>query len=294
MVKMTLQKQWDVLSLLKITTDHFIGKQMDEARLQVEYLLAHTLQLNRMDLYLNFDRPVTPNELDHFRDLCKRKLQGEPLQYILGSEQFLGLKFKTDSRALIPRPETEVLIELVFEALKERENQARRVLDIGTGTGCIAISMANLFKTSDVVAVDVSEQALALAKENALEIGVENQVEFHCCDALNDAFHERFFQGFDVIISNPPYIPIREKDELQVEIKAYEPEIALFVEEGFEFYRKIASDANKMLNSGGLLAFEIHCEGKDDIEEILNRKAFSNINFHKDYSGLYRVVIAEK
>jgi release factor glutamine methyltransferase len=286
--------KWDVLSLIQVTTRHFLEKQVDEARLQVEYMLADVLNLNRMDLYLNFDRPITPTELETFRKYCKRKLNGEPLQYILGNQDFMGLSFKTDARGLIPRPETELIIEEIVNAVSAKNMASPRILDIGTGSGCIAITLAKLIQDSRLLAVDVSDEALALAKENAARLSMSNSVQFECLDVLNKTFPTSFTEEFDVIVSNPPYIPIREKSELQVEVRQFEPSIALFVEDGLEFYHKITSDAKDMLSSGGLLVFEIHCEAKDEMESILNQHEFRSVTFKKDYSGLYRVALAEK
>lgn len=287
-------KQWDVLSLVKVTTEHFQQKYIDEARLHVEYMLAHVMHLNRMELYLNFDRPVSPSELEQFRLLCKRKLKGEPLQYILGTQDFFGLTFKTDHRGLIPRSETEMLVEFVLDEIHKKNLVSPSILDIGTGSGCIAISMAYKLQNSRVVAVDVSTEAIELAKENAVDLGFSEKVEFICLDALNNEFNQSFSEGFDVIISNPPYIPLHEKEELQVEVRDFEPDVALFVNEGSEFYRKITHDANVMLNPGGILAFEMHSEGKETIEAILIEHNFTDLRFEKDLSGFYRVAIANK
>ncbi len=286
--------KWEVLSLIQVTTRHFLEKQVDEARLQVEYMLADVLNLNRMDLYLNFDRPITLTELETFRTYCKRKLNGEPLQYILGNQDFMGLSFKTDARGLIPRPETELIIDEIVNMVSAKNMASPRILDIGTGSGCIAITLAKLIRDSRLYAVDVSDEALALAKENAARLGMSHSVQFECLDVLNSTFPTSFTEEFDVIVSNPPYIPIREKNELQVEVRKFEPSIALFVEDGLEFYHKITSDAKDMLSSGGLLVFEIHCEAKDEIESILNQHEFKSVTFKKDYSGLYRVALAEK
>jgi release factor glutamine methyltransferase len=290
------EKLWDVVSLLKTSADHFKQKGIDDARLNVELLLSHILALKRFDLYLNFDRPVSPRELEQFRGLVRRRLGGEPLQYIIGYEEFFGLRFKVDKRVLIPRPETELLVESVIDELG-KPAEPMSILDVGTGSGCIAVALAKTLQSASITAVDVSEEALELAQENAALNGVSEKIRFLQADALSPDFAALFSapsKPFDALVSNPPYIPISEKNSLQKEVRDHEPERALFVKTGFEFYEKLSSDAQTLLKPKGLLAFELHADGGESVKAIAAKHGFQNLTLKKDYSGLTRILLARK
>ncbi len=292
---MTAEKAWDVVSLLKTSADFFKQKGIDDARLNVELLLSHVLKMRRFDLYLNFEQPITPSELQTFRDLCKRRMSGEPVQYILGEEEFFGLKFAVDKRVLIPRPETEQLVEqIISDAPKLSDGDSLRLLDIGTGSGCIAVALAKCIEHATLVAVDVSPDALNVAKRNAQTNDVAHKIEFRELDVLSATFAAQFSETFDVIVSNPPYIPEAEKATLQPEVRDHEPHLALFSKTGFEFYEKISSDARALLRDGGRLYFELHADGAEKTSEILTRNGFQDIQLLQDYSGMTRIAVAVK
>lgn len=289
------EKQWDVVSLIKASSDFFAQKNIDEARLNSELLLAHTLNLKRFDLYLYFDRPVSEKERAEFRELCKRRLKGEPVQYITGEQEFFGYPFFVDKRVLIPRPETELLVEASIEALESlSEAEEIRILDIGTGSGCIAITLAKKLANARITAVDFSKDALSIAAKNAEKNEVLDRITFVEADALSVDFSEQFKESFDLIISNPPYIPEREAETLQIEVRDYEPHMALFVAEGFEFYEKISRDAMALLKPGGHLFFELHADGAERVKSTLEDLKFCNIQILKDYSGILRMAWAQK
>jgi release factor glutamine methyltransferase len=289
---MTEEKLWDVVTLLKTSADFLKQKGIDEARLNAEWLLARVLDLKRFDLYLNFDRPVSPKERERYRELIRRRLSGEPLQYILGETEFFGITLKVDKRALIPRPETELLVEEVINELSKSES-LMKILDVGTGSGCIAIALAKTLKASHITAVDSSPDALALAKENAELTGTHEKITFIEADALLPDFAQRFAEPFDALVSNPPYIPIAEKPTLQKEL-TFEPEQALFTQTGFEFYEKLCADAKTLLKPNGLLAFELHADGSATVKAIAEKHGFKNIELKKDYSGHTRMLLARK
>ncbi|MFQ3599604.1 MAG: peptide chain release factor N(5)-glutamine methyltransferase [Chloroherpetonaceae bacterium] len=289
---MTEEKLWDVVSLLKTSADFLKQKGIDDARLNAEWMLAHVLNLKRFDLYLNFDRPVSPKERERYRELVRRRLAGEPLQYILGETEFFGILLKVDKRALIPRPETELLVEEVINELSKAPSPVQ-VLEVGTGSGCIAIALAKSLQGVQVVAVDISPDALALAKENAELTKTIEQIKFVEADALAPDFARRFTEPFDALVSNPPYIPIAEKATLQKEL-SHEPERALFTQTGFEFYEKLCADAQTLLKPNGLLAFELHADGGEKVKSIAAQHAFKNITLKKDYSGHVRMLLARK
>ncbi len=289
---MTEEKLWDVVSLLKTSADFLKQKGIEDARLNAEWMLAHVLGLKRFDLYLNFDRPVSPKERERYRELVRRRLAGEPLQYILGETEFFGIALKIDRRALIPRPETELLVEEVINDLSKATSPVR-VLEVGTGSGCIAIALAKSLRGGQLAAVDVALDSLALAKENAELTKTIEQIQFIEADALAPDFAQRFTEPFDALVSNPPYIPIAEKSTLQKEL-SHEPERALFTQTGFEFYEKLCADAQTLLKPNGLIAFELHADGGEKVKSIAAQHAFKNITLKKDYSGHVRMLLARK
>ncbi|ACF12558.1 protein-(glutamine-N5) methyltransferase, release factor-specific [Chloroherpeton thalassium ATCC 35110] len=291
---MSQSQNWTVLSLLKASSDFFAQKNIDDARLNAELLLAHTLNLKRMDLYLKFDMPVTEQERQTFRELCKRRLEGEPVQYIIGNQDFFGLTLDVDSRVLIPRPETELLVEEALNSLSQLDfgDEKIKILDIGTGSGCIALAFASQLSNAEILAVDVSSEALALAKQNSEKNKLKSEVRFLNIDMLSAHFYDEVPGSYHLIISNPPYIPIAERDSLQVEVRNFEPAIALFVQQGFEFYEKIAQEAARLLKPNGLLCFELHADGATKVNIILKKNGFEQIRFVQDYAGFSRIAIA--
>ncbi|NTW49419.1 MAG: peptide chain release factor N(5)-glutamine methyltransferase, partial [Chlorobiales bacterium] len=223
-----------------------------------------------------------------------RRLKGEPLQYITGEQEFFGYPFFVDRHVLIPRPETELLVEAAIEALESiSKEEELRILDIGTGSGCIGITLAKKLPNARITAIDLSGDALGVARKNAEKNEVSERITFIEADALSPDFALQFKEPFDLIISNPPYIPAREAESLQIEVRNYEPHTALFVAEGFEFYEKISHDALTLLKPGGHLFFELHADGAARVKTIFERLGFSNIQILKDYSGILRMAFAQ-
>ncbi|NTW68758.1 MAG: peptide chain release factor N(5)-glutamine methyltransferase [Chlorobiaceae bacterium] len=288
------RKEWQVVELLKKTADFFIEKQVDEARLTAELLLGRVIGKSRLELYLHYSRPVYEDELERFRQLCRQRLEGRPVQYILEEQCFYGLDYSVDERVLIPRPETELLVEYALELLGFSGRGGRgeaNILDIGTGSGCIAVTMAKLCPSLHATAVDCSLDALAVARCNAARHGVESRITFVMADMLDDCFSERITTGpFDLILSNPPYIPEVEWATLQREVREYEPKLALTTPDGFECYRAVAGQAGKLLTAGGKLFFELHADAAPLVSEIMTANGFASIKVHKDYSGHDRVI----
>jgi release factor glutamine methyltransferase len=288
-------KEWLVVDLLKTATDMFSERKTGEPRLSAELLLGHVLRLKRLDLYLNHDRPVSGTELDAFRECCRLRLQGRPVQYIAGEAFFYGGRFLVDERVLIPRPETELVLEHSMERLKASgrpEGVAPSILDIGTGSGCIAITLALRIPEARLTAVDVSPEALQLAEQNAALHGVADRIRFLTSDALDASFADRVGGPFDLVISNPPYIPEAEWMELQEEVRLYEPRLALVAPRGFEYYTSIASVAPQLLTKGGVLCFELHADAASGVRALLETAGFSHIELVKDYSGHDRAMSA--
>lgn len=241
-----------VLEIIKRTTDFFLGKGIESPRLNAEHLIGHALGLKRMQLYLQFERPLTEAELEKIRPLVRRRAQREPLQHILGETEFFGLKLKTDRRALIPRPETELLVELLTERLAA--NPPARILDLGTGTGAIALALASHFPAARILAVDTSEDALALAGENAVSTHLAERVQLVRSDWFAAVSAD---ERFDLIVSNPPYLTAAETAEAQPEVRNFEPVSALTGgSDGLADLRQIIAATPRWLASGGLLALE--------------------------------------
>jgi release factor glutamine methyltransferase len=248
-----LRKEWTVQDLLSWTKNHFEGLGIAEPRLEAEVLLAHALKLDRMGLYIQHDRPANQEEREVFRNLIKRRVKGEPTAYITGKREFMSLPFFVDRRVLIPRPDTETLVEESIRLLRGYKGEVK-VLDVGTGSGAIAISIAKYVPQAIVYGVDLSEDALEVARENARLNGVENRAFFSRSDLL-----ESVTGGpFQLIAANLPYIPSEKMTELPKEIRDFEPWEALDGGPGgLTFYRKLLPEAHRLLSDPGFLLLEI-------------------------------------
>ncbi len=278
-----------VLESLKLSTEYLEKKGIESARLNAELLLAEILNCKRLDLYLKFDQPLKENEVDIYREWISRRGKFEPLQYIIGKVEFFGLQFKVTRDVLIPRSETEILVEEVINFAKDKSGL--KILDIGTGSGNIPIALAKNLTNAEIISVDVSTKAIEVAKENALLNSVESKVEF----ILSDINHFKIETGlFDIVISNPPYVSAEEYPSLQKEIVEYEPSIALTdSNDGLDFYRTIAEKSKSFLKKEGKIFFEIGKEQFDDVEKILLKNNFLNIKITKDYQQIERVISGE-
>lgn len=289
---MPKEKRWSVVELLKTTSEFFTEKQIDEPRLSAELLLGRVLRLERLQLYLDHERPVMAQELEAFRAACRERLQGRPVQYIAGEAFFYGYRFLVDERVLIPRPETELVLEHAMERLTASgldSAESPLILDIGTGSGCIAITLALRLPGARVTAADVSADALDVARRNAEEHGVSDRITFVSADALDASFASNVGGPFDLLISNPPYIPEAEWATLQKEVKQYEPRLALVSPDGFEYYRSIIAAVPELLVEGGVLCFELHADGAAGVKALLGA-GFSDVQVVQDYSRLDRIL----
>jgi release factor glutamine methyltransferase len=280
-----MTKTKSLLEVLQSTTAYFTKHKIENPRLNAEHLLAHALGRTRMDLYLEFERPLNEAELVPVRELVKRRGEGEPLQHLLGTVEFCGHTFAIDKRAMVPRPETEELVELLASEVRGQRSEIR-ILDVGTGSGVIALSLAKEFPEAEVYAVDVSEDALALARENAARLGLE-QVHFQKSDLL-----ESLSERFDLIVANLPYISMQDRHLLAREV-LHDPEVALFGgASGDELVRKLIEKAPPHLAPGGLLALEIGIDQGEGLCEFLRQKNFHDIESKRDYSGITRFLLA--
>jgi release factor glutamine methyltransferase len=281
---MTTDKATTVLDIVQSTTAYFKKRGVEHPRLNAEHLLAHSLGCKRLELYLQFERTLNEDELAPVRELVRRRGQGEPLQHLLGTVEFCGESFLCDERALVPRPETEELVELLIVDCGLRI--AERILDVGTGSGVIALSLAMRFPAAKIVATDTSAEALALARENAARLGVD-RVEFRQSNLFQSV------EGnFDIIVANLPYIATTERASLSREV-LHDPEVALFAgEKGDELTRALIEAAPNYLRPGGLLAVEIGLNQSDALGTLLSEKNYHDISTKKDYAGVTRFLFA--
>ncbi|MDO8545141.1 MAG: peptide chain release factor N(5)-glutamine methyltransferase [Opitutaceae bacterium] len=275
-----------VLEIIKKTTEFFAGKGIESPRLNAELLIGHALGLKRMQLYLQFERPLAEPELEKIRPLVRRRAQHEPVQYIVGETEFCGLKLKVDRRALIPRPETEQLVEHVVAACSV---PPARILDLGTGTGAIALALARAFPSAMVTASDVSEDALVLARENAAATGLAERVTFVC----SNWFAAVPAGPFEVVVSNPPYLSAGETAAAPAEVRAFEPATALTAgEDGLTALRHIIGESPRFLAAGGMLALETGIAHHEELIRSATAAGFSRAESLRDLTGRDRFVIA--
>jgi len=255
-------------------------------------MLAHVLHLARLKLYLNFERVLSETELARLREMVKRRATREPLQHILGSTSFCGLEIKCSPAALIPRPETELLAERAWQFLSTLSSQLSTALDLGTGTGCIAIALAVKAPNAMVHTVDVSDDALALAKENAVVNQVAERIIFHRGDAFA-AMSEAL--TFHLIVSNPPYVPSAEIHSLQPEVRDFDPRLALDGGvDGLDFYRRIAKEAPRFLKPRGRLMLEFGDGQAEELKKIFSSEKWIVDEIVADYSARPRILIARQ
>lgn len=276
-----------LLEVVQKTTDFLAGKGVESARLNAELLIGHALGLKRMQLYLQFERVLAETELEKIRPLVKRRSQREPLQYIVGDTEWSGVKLKVDKRALIPRPETELLVELVVGRLAE---PPARILDLGTGSGAIALALARRYDNAAVTAVDASDDALALAIENGKALGLADRVDFiksNWYEALHAA------EPYDLIVSNPPYLAKEETAAAEPEVRVHEPVSALTAAEGgLADLRVIIGGAAKFMKPGGLLALETGIAQHAELVRLLGEAGFRDVESLRDLTERDRFVLA--
>jgi release factor glutamine methyltransferase len=275
-----------VLEVLQSTTAYFEKHKVESPRLNAEHLIGHVLGKTRMDLYLEFERTLSEAELIPLRDLVKRRGQGEPLQHLLGTIEFCGQTFAIDKRALVPRPETEEMVELLASEVGDQRSEVR-IVDVGTGSGVIALSLAKKFPQAEVFAIDISDDALALARENAARLGLSERVQFRKGDLL-----ENLDERFDLIVANLPYVSMQDRHILAREV-LHDPEVALFAgPSGEELVRRLIEQGPGRLAAGGLLALEIGINQSEGLTELLRQKNYHDIQSKKDYSGITRFLLA--
>ena len=281
---------WTIGKILKWTEEYFAKAGLDTPRLDAEVLLCYVLQKERIHLYVHFDQPLSKDELAQFKGYIKERVLHKPVAYIVGHKDFMGLEFKVTEDTLIPRPDTEILVEAVISRLKTG-GEPGVIADIGTGTGAICLSLLNYLTSLKAVTVDISEKALAVAKENAQRLGLSNRIEFFHGDLLEPIKDRQF----TAIISNPPYIPEGDIDTLAADVKDYEPVSALAAgPDGLDCYRRLVAVAGALLVDGGFLAMEIGINQREELEKLAKESDWGQVEVVKDLAGIDRVVILWK
>ena len=286
------REAWTILRVILWSAEYLTEKGVQNARLDGEWLLAHALGVERLQLYLDYDRPLDRAERDAFKLLLRRRAGREPLQYILGRTGFRELDLVTDPRVLVPRPETEVLVEEVLSWDANRGG-ASRVLDVGTGSGAVALSLAVEGVCGVIVATDVSIEALEVAAENAQRHEVSDKIEFRQ-GSLFDAL--TVGEQFDIVVSNPPYVEEGQKLDLEPEVSEWEPPGALFAgADGLDVIRPLVASVGEWLGPEGLLALEVGAGQESRVVELIEKTgSFGPARVRKDLNGRPRVVLAER
>jgi len=289
---MSEKKLNTLLEILNYSTDLLDKKNVSDARLNVELMLTDVLKCDRVKLYMDFDKPLSKKEISSFKVLLKRRLNKEPLQYVLGKTNFYGYDLIVNKSVLIPRPETEILVERVLEDIDSSNKKSVKLFEIGSGSGCISIALSKeLDKISiehHIKAIDYSKEAIEVAKENKELNGVkEGRLEF----SLKDLFSiNSIDDGYDYIISNPPYISREEYNKLDDEIKNFEPKNSLSDEEdGFKYYKKIFALLKDYKYKPKVFC-EIGYDHKNELESMLKKMGFEDFTFFEDYNKIYRIL----
>lgn len=278
-------KQWTIVDVLKWTTDYFSQKEIESPRLNIELILCSVLNISRIDIYKQFDKPLTDLELKNIRNMILKRIAGEPLQYILGRTNFLDIEIMVNDTVMIPRPETELLVKRIIDDYPNHFKKYQ-ILDIGTGSGCIALYLAKSYSQSEVLAIDNSYFALLTAKNNGTNLAIRN-VNFNQCDILQEIPTN---QKFDIIVSNPPYIPLKDYKELSDEVKNYEPKDALTDGiDGLTFYKRFKEILPILLSDNGRFYFEIGFDQKDSLGKIFGDSGYE-IEFFEDFNQIPRIL----
>lgn len=283
-------KIWTIGRILKWTEQYFKDKGIESPRLDAEVLLAHVLEKQRIYLYVHFDEPLQPGELAAYREMIKKRVLRVPVAQILGEKEFMGLTFKVTADTLVPRPDTEILVQAAVDRLRAMAGEEPlRFADIGTGSGAICLSVLHYLAGTVADTVDISPAARAVAEENAASLGLADRITFHTGDLLQPLSGI----SFAAILSNPPYIPEADIATLAPEVRLKEPHTALSGgQDGLDFYRRLAKEAPAMLVPGGFTAFEVGIHQAGDVAALLKANPLiGRTEILPDYAGIDRVVV---
>ena len=284
-----------IQNLLNQATQYLTEKGVDSPRLSAELLLSHILQMQRIELYTHFDKPVTKEQADRLQELAKRAGESEPIAYLIGRTEFYSLELEISPACLIPRPETELLVERAIEFLRKRTG-IQFVCDLCTGCGCIAVAIAKNFSHANIIATDISDAALEIAAKNIEKNNLQNRIKLLCGDLFDPIVPHLDVEKFDLIVCNPPYVSATEFEKLDKNVKDYEPKTALYAgADGLDIYRKIIRQVDDFLKPDGAIMLEIGYGQGQTVKELLEQTgAFSEIGIEKDFHNNDRIVIAKK
>ena len=286
-------ESWTIQKLLSWVTEYFTGKGVDSPRLSAEWLLCYVLGIKRIELYTQFNKVVGQEQLLQLHELVKRAGTHEPIAYLTGKKEFYSLEFEITKDCLIPRPETEILVERAIEFLRTR-NGEQFVCDLCTGSGCVAVAIARNFANCRIVATDISDTALAIAEKNVAKHGLMNRIKLLQGDLFEPVIAGLGPAKFDLIVCNPPYVSEPDYEKLAPNVKNFEPKSALTAgQDGLDIIKKIIADASRHLKPTGTLMLEIGNEQGNAVRELLNTaRYFGAVKIEKDYSNLDRLAVA--
>lgn len=276
-----------ILEAIKLSTEYLEKKNVESPRTNAEILLADVLKCKRLELYLSFDKPLKENELNIYREYIRKRGLRIPMQYIIGNVEFYGLNLFVDENVLIPRPETELLVEQIITENQKEENLD--ILDIGTGSGNIPIALAKNLNEVKITSIDISEKALDVARKNSEVNNTVKNIEFKLFNIMTDSINQ--FGKFDIIVSNPPYVSEEDYQKLEPELKVHEPVIALTdYANGLSFYSKIIEISGNLLKPSGRIYFEVGADQSKSVYDMFVKHNFRQIKIIKDYSGIERII----
>jgi len=286
---------WTIKKLLNWVTEYLAQKSIGSPRLSAEILLGHVMEMPRIELYTQFDKSVSKEQLDQLHDLVKRAGQHEPVAYLTGKTEFYSLELNVTRDCMIPRPETELLVQRAIEFLRTRTG-AQFVCDLCTGSGCIAVAIARNFPDARIIATDISAAALVVAAENVEKHRLKDRVTLLCGDLFEPIVPQLDVEKFDLIVCNPPYVSATEYEKLDRNVRDYEPKLALFAGvNGLDIYRRIVEKADQFLKPHAALMLEIGYAQASAIKELLEPTgAFTEIKIEKDLHNNDRIAVAER
>lgn len=285
---------WTIKKLLKWIAQHLEEKGVDSSRLCAELLLGHVLSLSRIKLYTNFDEPVGQSDLDRLHSLVKRAANHEPVQYLVGKTEFYSIEFELTDACLIPRPETELLVEHAIEFLRTRKGP-QLVCDLCTGSGCIAVAIAKNHCESKIIATDICDKALAVADINVKKHNLTDHITLLCGDMFEPVIGQLDRAKFDLVVSNPPYVSTIEYEKLDKNVRDYEPENALIAGvDGLDVYKKIGSKIGDFLKPDAILMLEIGYDQGQTVKEMIHKTGvFTDVQIIQDFRNMDRIIIAK-
>lgn len=283
----------NIKEVLVNTEEYFEKNGIDSPRLDAEVLLAELLDMERIKLYVNFDYPLNDDEIAKYREMIKKRAQHIPVAYIIGHKEFMSLDFYVNEDVLLPRPETEILVEYLIDHFQEKEMESINIVEVGTGSGAIMVSLGHYLENARILGVEIDSDALAVTRKNIERFSLDDRLKVTKGDLLKPLI-KREIKNVDLLVSNPPYISEEEMDKLPLDVKQ-EPETALYGgREGLDIYKDLIPQSRQILKDNGMIALEIGYQQAEDVRKILQENNFNNIEVRQDYADKDRFIIAYK